>query len=249
MNSVRVLGVRVDKVDRSDLETSILSHAHNGRPSVYAYVNVHAINIARCDDLFRDFINNAFVTYCDGEGVRLGARLLGDRLPRRTVLTYWAWDLCRLMEQKGLSIYLLGGRSEVVTKAVQVLRQKFQNIKITGCHHGYFMKTGPESQSVVEEINNSGADILFVGFGMPLQEHWIDAHLSSLRPGIVLPSGSMIDYIAGEKKQTPAWMANSGLEWLYRLLREPRRLWRRYLIGNPLFIFRVIAQRLRLGEH
>ena len=248
MNNVRILGVRVDDVDRNGLESSILSHARNGSPSVYANVNVHAINIASGDDRFREFVNNAFVTYCDGEGVRIGARLLGYRLPRRTVLTYWVWDLCRVLEQNGLSVYLLGGRSDVVSKAVQVLRQRFENIKIAGCHHGYFIKTGAESQAVVEEINSSGADVLFVGFGMPLQEHWINTNLHSLRPGIVLPSGSMIDYVAGEKKQTPAWMANSGLEWLYRLLREPRRLWRRYLIGNPLFLFRVIAQRIRPGR-
>jgi N-acetylglucosaminyldiphosphoundecaprenol N-acetyl-beta-D-mannosaminyltransferase len=248
MNDVRVLGVRVDVIDREGLERSILSNVHNGTPRVYAYVNVHAINIARRDDHFRNFLNSAAVTYCDGEGVRLGARLLGKRLPRRTVLTYWVWDLCRLMERDGLSVYLLGGRSDVVARAVQILGQKLQHLKIAGYHHGYFIKAGEESRKVVEEINNSGADVLFVGFGMPLQEHWINDHLGFLRSPIILPSGSMIDYVAGEKKPTPSWLAHAGFEWLYRLWREPRRLWRRYLIGNPLFLFRILSQRIRPGR-
>jgi N-acetylglucosaminyldiphosphoundecaprenol N-acetyl-beta-D-mannosaminyltransferase len=83
---------------------------------------------------------------------------------------------------------------------------------------------------------------------MPLQEYWIEENLGSLRAGIVLPAGSMIDYIAGAKRPTPEWMAASGLEWLYRLFREPRRLWKRYLIGNPLFILRVIGRRIRSGR-
>jgi N-acetylglucosaminyldiphosphoundecaprenol N-acetyl-beta-D-mannosaminyltransferase len=89
---------------------------------------------------------------------------------------------------------------------------------------------------------------VFVGFGMPLQEYWIDDNREALRAGIVLPAGSMIDYIAGAKRQTPAWMANNGLEWLYRLAKEPRRLWRRYLIGNPLFLLRILVQRIRSGR-
>lgn len=248
MGDVQILGVRVDKIDRAALERSILSAVDNGDPRVYAYVNVHAINIARRDVQFRNFLNSAAVTYCDGEGVRLGARLLGKRLPHRTVLTYWVWDLCQLLELNGLSIYLLGGRNEVVTKAVQNLRDRFQNLKIAGFHHGYIMKTGEESRRVVEEINNSEADILFVGFGMPLQECWIESNISSLRPAVILPSGSMIDYVAGEKHSAPSWMAECGFEWLYRLWREPRRLWRRYLIGNPQFLIRILAQRLHSGR-
>jgi N-acetylglucosaminyldiphosphoundecaprenol N-acetyl-beta-D-mannosaminyltransferase len=248
MDEVRVLDVRVDEIDTPSLERSILSDVRNGRSRFYAYVNVHAVNLARNDRRFRDIINGASVAYCDGEGVRVGARLLGRRLPPRTVLTYWVWDLCGLMEEKGLSVFFLGAREPVVRKAVAVLRNRYPKLNVAGWHHGYFKKHGEESRRVVAEINRASPDLLFVGFGMPLQEYWIEENLGSLHVGVVLPSGSMIDYIAGEKKPTPAWMANRGLEWFYRLLREPRRLWRRYLLGNPLFMLRVLGHRIRSGR-
>lgn len=248
MDEVRVLGVRVDGIDTAGIERSILSDVRNGQAKLYAYVNVHAVNLARRDSRFRNIINGAAVAYCDGEGVRMGAKILGKRLPSRTVLTYWIWDLCRLMQEKGLSIYLLGAHEEVVAKAASLIRERFPGLNVAGWHHGYFEKTGKESDRVVSEINSAAPDILFVGFGMPVQEYWIEENLSSLRAGVVLPAGSMIEYIAGGKRPTPPWMAANGLEWFYRLLRDPARLWKRYLIGNPLFMVRVIGHRMRFGR-
>jgi N-acetylglucosaminyldiphosphoundecaprenol N-acetyl-beta-D-mannosaminyltransferase len=240
-----LLGVRVDELDRESLEKTILDSRINGQSKVFAYVNVHAVNIACNDARFREIINRASVTYCDGEGVRLGGKILGWQLPERTVLTYWIWNLLPLLQAHGMSVYFLGGREEVVRRAVEVVRGKFPGLKIAGWHHGYFAKEGEESAAVVREINAASPDVLFVGFGMPVQEYWIDRYQPDLRVAVVLPSGSMIDYVAGMKRIAPAWMANNGLEWLHRLGREPRRLWRRYLIGNPLFFFRVLGQRLR----
>lgn len=245
MRDRSILGIRVDGVDRESLEKTILESRLNGQCRVLAYVNVNAINIARTDKRFREILNHAAVTYCDGEGVRLGGKILGWHLPPRTVLTYWIWDLLPLLQANRMSVYFLGGHEEVVRRAVDVVRGKFPSLKIAGWHHGYFAKEGEESMAVVREINAASADVLFVGFGMPLQEYWIDRHQSSLKVALVLPSGSMIDYIAGARQIAPAWMANNGLEWLQRLLHEPRRLWRRYLIGNPLYFFRILGQRLR----
>jgi N-acetylglucosaminyldiphosphoundecaprenol N-acetyl-beta-D-mannosaminyltransferase len=248
MDELRLLDVRVDQIDGPGLERSILSDVGNGSSRLYAYVNVHAVNLAQHDRRFREIINGASVVYCDGEGVRLGARILGRRLPPRTVLTYWVWNLCALMEEKGLSVFFLGAREPVVARAAAVLRERYPRLKLAGWHHGYFAKQGEESRRVVDLINRAAPDLLFVGFGMPLQEYWIEENLGALGAGIVLTAGSMIEYIAGEKKLTPAWMAKSGLEWFYRLLREPRRLWKRYLLGNPQFILRILRQRIRFGR-
>jgi N-acetylglucosaminyldiphosphoundecaprenol N-acetyl-beta-D-mannosaminyltransferase len=245
MGEWSLLGVRVDGVDRESIEKTILEPRKNGRARVLAYVNINAVNIARTDVRFREIINSAALTYCDGEGVRLGGKILGRHLPPRTVLTYWIWHLLPLLQEHHLSVYFLGGKDDVVRRAVDVVRAKFPSLNIAGWHHGYFSKEGEESMAVVREINAASPDILFVGFGMPLQEMWIDSHLSALSVNVILPSGSMIDYVAGAKRVAPAWMANNGLEWLHRLVREPRRLWRRYLIGNPLFFFRILAQRIR----
>lgn len=248
MHDLTVLGVRVDQLDRTALTASLLAAARAGECRMYSYLNIHALNLSCADSRFRSILNGAAVTYCDGEGVRVGARILGNRLPPRTVLTYWIWDLCKLFQDEGVSVYFLGGKSGVVADAVDMIRSRFPRLRITGWHHGYFEKSGEESRVVVEQINSAAPDVLFVGFGMPMQEYWIEENRLTLRTGAVLPSGSMIDYVAGARKSAPPWMADHGLEWLYRFAREPRRLWRRYLIGNPLFLLRVLGQRIRSGR-
>ena len=216
---------------------------------MFSYLNVHALNLACTNPRFRTILNNAAVTYCDGEGVRLGARMLGGRLPPRTVLTYWIWDLCELFQEKGISVYFLGGTESVVAEAERLIASKFPRLRIAGSHHGYFAKSGAETARVIEDVNRATPDVLFVGFGMPAQEIWIDENRRQLHVGAILPSGSMIDYIAGTRTPAPGWMADHGFEWLFRFIKEPGRLWRRYIIGNPLFLVRVLGERYLPGRN
>ncbi len=245
MQQCTLLGVKVDAVEQQGLESHIVESVRGGDRELYAYVNVHAINIARKDVRFRRILNESRYSYCDGEGVRLGARILGSPLPRRVVLTYWIWDLCALFEREGITVFFLGGRPGVVDEAVDRLRERFPSLRIVGCHHGYFNKNGIENEKVLTLVEESAPDVLFVGFGMPLQEYWIEGNLRRLRAHAIFPAGSMIDYIAGRKRPAPPWMAEHGMEWVYRLLQEPGRLWRRYLIGNPSFLFGVLVERMR----
>ncbi len=237
-----VIGVRVDALTKSELQDALRESVRQGRKDVVAYVNVHALNLAHEDSKFRDFLNRAKLVYCDGEGVRMGAYMLGIHLPPRVVLTYWIWELCAMCEREGLSIFFLGGESETVELAVKNLQAKSPSLKIAGWHNGFFGKWNEESERVVKMINEAKPDLLFVGFGMPLQERWIDANLSKLNVHVILPAGSMIDYTAGLKTFAPSWMADNGMEWLYRLMQEPGRLWRRYIFGNPVFMFRILKQ-------
>jgi N-acetylglucosaminyldiphosphoundecaprenol N-acetyl-beta-D-mannosaminyltransferase len=248
MPEIDILGVNVDVIDREGLHREIVESIGRGEKCVLAYVNVNALNIARRERKFQEFLNRATVVYCDGEGVRLGARILGGKLPPRIVLTYWIWQLCALVEQNGFTMYLLGSTEEAVEKAVANLKSKFPRLSIAGWHHGYFRKSGPESDAVVDMINRARPNLLFVGFGMPMQEHWISDNLARLDAEVILPAGSMIDYVAGLKGLAPSWMSGHGMEWLYRLLEEPGRLWKRYLVGNPMFLARVLLQRLMKGR-
>ena len=247
MPDVKILGVHVDITDKGELQKAVLYSARLKRKDVYAYVNVHAINIAQKDKQFRQFINSAFSSYCDGEGVRVGARILGRTLPPRIVLTYWIWDLCSACADNALSVFFLGGKEDVVERAAASLQERYPSLRISGYHHGYFEKNGEENDRVLEIINRARPNVLFVGFGMPLQEHWIAQNIARLQVNAVFPAGSMIDYTAGRRKYAPRWMTRHGMEWCYRLMKEPWRLWRRYLIGNPLFILRVVGQRIRWG--
>ena len=245
MPKVTVVGVDIDIIDKEGLQHSIMACVRDARKAVFAYVNVHALNLTQTDSDFKRFLNAADTVYCDGEGVRLGAWILGTKLPPRVALTYFIWDICASCERAGASVFFLGASEEIARRAVDVLRSRYPRLNIAGWHNGYFSKEGPESDRVVELVNNARPNLLFVGFGMPSQEHWIQRNLDRLTANVILPCGSMIDFTAGVKSLAPVWMAGHGLEWLHRLLQEPGRLWRRYLMGNPAFLFRVMVQKAK----
>ena len=248
MQSDGVLGVRIDPCESDGLLNAITESVRKQRKDVFAYANTHALNLAWTMPEFRAFLNSAHTVYCDGEGVRLAARLLGYRIPRRIALTYFFWDICRDAERMGYSLFLLGSREEHLRDAVERIHARHPGLRIAGTHHGYFAKSGEESEAIVRTIQTANPDILFVGFGMPLQEDWIRANKEQLAAQAILPCGSMIEYASGRKALAPAWMSTHGLEWVYRLFQEPGRLWKRYLLGNPLFIYRVLRQRWS-GRH
>lgn len=248
MSKVDILGVAVDEVDTAGVESAILDCIKAVRKEVFAYANVHAVNLARKDGRFRKFLNESRIVYCDGEGIRVGARLLGERLPPRTALTRWVWDLGDLFQEKGTTVYLLGGRPRNVGTAVERWRGRYPRLKLVGYHHGYFDKSGRESEEVLRLINNVGPDVLFVGFGMPEQEFWIDQNIADLHVNAILPCGGMIDYLSGATRMPPAWMTGVGLEWVHRLAQDPARLWRRYLLGNPAFMLNILRESLVRGR-
>jgi N-acetylglucosaminyldiphosphoundecaprenol N-acetyl-beta-D-mannosaminyltransferase len=248
MDKVSILGVDVCVVDSQALTRNIVDTVRRHERRVFPYVNIYAVNIAYRNPRFRQILNDGGNAYCDGEGVRLGAGILGRRLPPRIVLTYYYWELCEALEREGVSIFLLGAQADLVGRAVEETRRRHPRLVVAGYHHGYFEKQGKESEEIVRQVNDSGADVLFVGFGMPLQEYWIAENAPRLNVHAILPCGSMIDYAAGARHLTPRWMGDHGLEWLYRLIQEPSRLWTRYLIGNPLFVLRVLHQRVMKRE-
>lgn len=242
VDTVDVLGVPVHILDRSYL-TRLLGRLPNGKAQGWvSYVNINAINLAQELPWFRNFLQDSLVTYCDGEGVRLGSRILGEPLPERIVLTDWVYDVCAFAEKKGWKLFLLGSTDPILEKTLRNLQEQYPTLRFAGAHHGYF--TNQENLNVVSLINQSRADLLLVAMGMPKQELWILENIGLLNVPLVMNAGSCFDYVAGVKHRCPRWMGRMGLEWFYRLLQEPRRLWKRYLVGNPLFLFRVILQKL-----
>jgi N-acetylglucosaminyldiphosphoundecaprenol N-acetyl-beta-D-mannosaminyltransferase len=240
--TVEILGVPVGIFTRTELTAIFLGILESQQRGWISYVNVHTINLAYTIEWFKKYLQDSVLTYCDGQGVRVGAALLGRRINERIVFSDWVYDVCTVADQTGIGVYLLGAEDIVLEKTKINLLKSYPSLKISGSHHGYF--TSQEAPSIVDLINRSGAEILIVGMGMPRQEKWIQEQFNALKPRLVLNAGSCFDFIAGTKKRCPSWMGKVGIEWLFRLAIEPQRLWRRYLIGNPVFIYRIIKSRL-----
>ncbi len=247
--TVDVLGVHVHQVTPHDLNNFILETIQQKKRSRDCYVNIHGLNLAYQYPWLRDYFNSLECVHCDGVGVALGANLLHNvRLHKITYAAY-IWELASFAETHSLSMFLLGAQPGVTDQAAQALIQRHPRLKIVGTYHGYFAKDlhHPENQAVLEMINTTQPDILLIGFGMPIQEEWLMHNWDHLKTYVGLTIGAGFDYAAGSLRRPPRWMVALGLEWLGRLLIEPQRLWRRYLIGNPLFFWRVIKQ--KLGKH
>jgi N-acetylglucosaminyldiphosphoundecaprenol N-acetyl-beta-D-mannosaminyltransferase len=174
----------------------------------------------------------------------LAARLLGGRIPERITYADWAWRLAAFAEAEGLSLFLLGARPGVAEVAARRLRALHPDLDIAGVSHGHFDHEpgSPQNEAVLREVNAARPDILLVGLGMPLQERWLMENRRRIEAGVALTGGAVFDYLSGGLRRGPRVLTDNGFEWLARLIIEPRRLWRRYLLGNPLFLLRVLGQ-------
>lgn len=211
-------------------------------------VNVHAMNLAHRLPAFRVLLQEAEAVFCDGEGVRLAARLTGQRLPARITYADWLWQLAAWCAAGGRTLYFLGARPGVAAEAAERLVAAHPGLRIVGVRHGYWGREGVSDEEVVAAIDACRPDVLVLGLGMPWQELWLGSWWERLTTSIVLTGGACFDYASGRLARCPSWMRRRGLEWLYRLLQEPRRLVARYALGNPWFLGRILIGRLRPSQ-
>lgn len=242
-----MLGVGVDPITVGALHAEIGDHIRGEDHALVLNANVYCLNLAYKDRGLRDLLNSAEIVFCDGAGVMLAARILGCRIPERITYADWMWELAAFAASEGFSLYFLGGRPGVAWKAAEQLKKRHPVLKVSGVHHGYFdHATGsPENEAIIRKINAAAPDILVLGFGMPLQERWLMHNWNRIDARIALTGGAVFDYISGELRRGPKILTDNGFEWLARLLIEPGRLWRRYVVGNSLFLVRILRQRLR----
>lgn len=206
-----------------------------------AHYNVHSFNLSMQLPWFYNFLENAEITHCDSIGILKAFHYMGLDLPIQYRVSYTLL-IPKLLEhcnQHSLSIFLLGSKSEHLAAALENLRRQYPNISVAG-HHGYFSIDDPDdNDAVVQKINQAKPHILLVGMGMPMQENWIRLHRSCLNTNVIMPGGAVIDRLAGVVSDCPTFLSNQGLEWLYRLCSEPKRLAVRYLVGNPAFMLHI----------
>ena len=209
------------------------------------FVNAHCFNVAQINDEYRKALNSADLIFNDGIGLAIGSVLANVKFKNNLNGTDLIPELIESFVKYSKNIYLIGGKSGIAEKAKAVLENRHKNIKIVGFYHGFFSST--EEKRIIEEINSRKVDILIVGMGVPKQELWITAVKDKLETvKLCVAGGAIIDFIAGNVTRAPKWMRIIQIEWLYRLLLEPKRLWRRYLIGNIKFLYYVIFKYIRI---
>ncbi|HEV7885471.1 MAG TPA: WecB/TagA/CpsF family glycosyltransferase [Solirubrobacteraceae bacterium] len=221
-----------------------------GRTRRVMYVNAHVLNESREDPALRAALMDADLVYCDGYGVRLAAKALSAEIPHRMTGADWIWDLAARCEERDASVYLLGGDPGVAAQAGQRLRRAHPELRVVGTHHGYFDMGSGHDERVIEDINACRPDILLVGMGTPKQEIWAQRTVQRLDCSVLWGVGALFDFVSGRVPRAPASLSDNGLEWIFRLAIEPQRMWRRYLVGNPVFLSRVLTQaRQRHARH
>ncbi len=234
---VHIGGTPVDLCSQQEFVDLITYWACEGRRATVVGINAHVVNMCARDAAFAAAVAGADLNFPDGQSVVWAAALLGYRPQGRVPLTHLTGAMCGAWAGADLPVYLLGSRPGVAARAAGRLHIE-HGLRVVGVHDGYFDESG--ERELIAEINRSGAAILLVGLGNPRQEVWLARHRADLAPAVALTCGGWLDWTAGERRSCPRWIYRFGLEWAYRLAQEPRRLFTRYVLGNPRFLYRVV---------
>jgi N-acetylglucosaminyldiphosphoundecaprenol N-acetyl-beta-D-mannosaminyltransferase len=240
--------IPIDLARPADLLRTITGWAQQRASRRVMYVNAHVVNQSRSTPGLADALRRADLVYCDGYGVRLAARALTRPVPHRMTGADWIWILAGLCERMQHPMYLLGSEPPRAREAADRLRRLYPDLDVAGAHHGFFDLHSPHNERVIEDIRSHRPRIVLVGMGTPKQELWVDRYAGQLDGAVVWTVGALFDYVSGHVPRAPKWLADNGLEWIFRLAIEPQRMWRRYLLGNPAFLGRVINEARRQGD-
>ena len=240
-----IFDIPIDLAQPAELLRTISGWASEGHTRRVMYVNAHVVNQSRTTSGLGDALRRADLVYCDGYGVRLAARFLHHPIPHRMTGADWIWGLATLCELSGQPLYLLGSEPPVAREAAARLRRWYPRLDVVGSHHGFFELDSPHNERVIEDINARRPTIVLVGMGTPKQELWVDRYADQLDGAVVWTVGALFDYVSGHMPRAPRWLADNGFEWIFRLAIEPQRMWRRYLLGNPIFLTRVASEARR----
>jgi exopolysaccharide biosynthesis WecB/TagA/CpsF family protein len=240
-----LFGVKVSGTNYDEALDALFAAAEQREPAIVSLTAVHAVVTASCTPDLRDKMNRFAIIGPDGQPVRWALNwLYGLGLTDRVYGPEMTLRICRRAAETGLPIYLYGGSPETLQALSANLQQRFPGLVVAGAESPPFRPLTPEEdQAVIERINSSGAAIVFIGLGHPKQDLFAAAHADSIH-AVQVCVGAAFDFHAGSKKSAPAWMQKRGLEWLFRLCQEPRRLFRRYFETNSIFVLKFLRQYL-----
>jgi N-acetylglucosaminyldiphosphoundecaprenol N-acetyl-beta-D-mannosaminyltransferase len=241
---VTALGIKVDNLAMAEAVEAIVTQAGADTPRQLCFVNADCANIAYRDPVYRRLLNAAWLTLADGIGMKVAAKLLGVGIKQNVNGTDLFPRLCQALSGSGKGLFLLGALPGVAESVAAWITARYPQVVISGVKDGFFSLS--EEEAVADLVAESGASVLLVALGAPRQDVWINRNLGRTGVKVAMGVGGLFDFYSGRISRAPMWVREIGMEWLYRLVQEPGRMWKRYFLGNSLFLFRVIKERWKL---
>ena len=241
MQRIEFIGCPMDITTMGETVDTVRDAVVSGRFTQHVVVNVAKLVHMRKDAQLNESVRCCDIINIDGMGVVLGARFLGHKVLERVAGIDLFHELLAMSSVEGLSVFLLGAKDEVVALTAERVQELYPTLKIAGYHHGYFWE---DEANLVELIRASGAQLLFVAITSPKKENFINRWRDRLGVTFVMGVGGTFDVVAGKVKRAPKWMQKYGLEWVYRVIQEPKRMWKRYLTTNATFAWILFMERI-----
>ncbi len=240
---VEVMGIEIDNLSMEETLSLIEEKILEGTPIQHVVVNAAKVVEVDKNPELKAIIESCEIVNADGQAVVWASKILGNPLKERVAGIDLMQALVQRASQKGWSIYFFGAKQEVLDRVVERYQRDFPMLRIAGTRNGYY---APEEESkIAADISKSGAHILFVAISSPKKEIFLNKYLHAMNVPFVMGVGGSFDVVAGLTKRAPLWMQKVGLEWLFRFLQEPRRMWRRYIIGNAEFIMLLLKYKFK----
>ena len=238
---ITILETTIDVLNMQDTVNLVEEYVKEKVPLHLMGVNADKINSLRDNERLKQIVNSCGVINADGASVIMASRYLGKPLPERVAGIDLMQRLVKLSNEKGYSIYLLGSKQEVVEETARVLKKRYHKLNIAGIHNGYFKEE--DWPIISEELKMVNPDFVFVGITSPLKEYLIEFLQNKGNDSVFMGVGGSFDVLSGNIHRAPNWMQKSGMEWLFRVIQEPRRLFKRYFVGNLIFIKSVLKEK------
>ncbi len=237
-----LFGLELSNDFLENISQYLIQRAVENKKTQLSFINAHCLNLARKNKRYYQSLKTSEILLPDGSGVNLALKLKGKKLINNLNGTDLFPILCQQAAQKKLSLFLLGARPGIAEKTAENIKKQIPDLIIAGTQDGYF-KT-EETKTIIANINASRADIVLIAFGVPKQELFITEHKAEFKAGLILGVGGLFDFFSNRIPRAPLWLRKTGMEWIYRFIQEPKRMWKRYLLGNPLFVMHAVFHAL-----
>jgi len=242
-NRVFLLDCPIENLSLEETILNIHKIIYTRRPHQHCVVNAGKLVLMNREPKLRKIVRSCSLINADGQSVVWALKLIGRPIPERVTGIDLMERLMTVAHEKAYRVFFLGAQETVLNRVIDMVRFKYPHLVVAGYRNGYF--SDPESSEVVQAISESKADILFVAMGSPKKEYWLADNMGKLNVPFCMGVGGSFDVISGKTKRAPKWVRDIGMEWFFRFMQEPRRLWKRYIVGNFVFIYLVANELIK----